>query len=348
MKKISKLFLIPLFGFVFASLSGCSNSKKVKLTYGEVTYQEVHDINYARLNRMIDNKESFMLVVDPLGCGCYQRFINASKDYIKNNHLVLYRILLSDFNGNSTHGIKIVEGYTSFSLFNKGEIQQSIVSNSEEDIMSKKEEFEKYISKYIEKPNIYLVKPDDLDVMYHSENKSLIYYAQNGCGDCNYLFKNFLIDYMRDSDKIMYCCDCDDIGVREFNANHQLINPEAWTNFKDKYGLSNVNNPVYGYATGFVPSFFVVSGTSESTTFHDGAVAYNDKVEDLVITRSYYSQDRLPNLKYNGNLPAIQGKTVTADEVEYGSWSHEAGREAYTTRIKAFLDMYLPQVTYTF
>ncbi len=359
MKKISLLFLTPLLMLSSLSLSSCGkNDNKVKLTYGEVTHQKYHEISYARLNKMIDNKESFLLVVDPKGCSCFSYFMKASEQYIQDNHLLLYYMKVSDFNGNDTKGIKVVEGSTSFSIFNEGVIQQSIASNSSTEIMEKKEKFEEYISQYISKPNMYLVNEDDLDQMYHNSNKSLIYFARNKCEDCSYINGNFLYEYMKNRDEILYVVDGDD-GIREYDESGNLINESEWIAFKQKYGLTADNNPVYGYGNGVVPTFLLVSGDNESTTYHSGAVAFNDtvtKVNDkYLLTNTYYSNERQEHLSYLNGLSSLENKEINHDDVFFydpaetiGTWTKSAAKTSYFERVERFLNTYLPQVTYTF
>ena len=370
MKKVLKLIYLPLLCISFSALSSCSKSDdRVKLTYGEVTHQKYHEISYARLEKMIVNKESFLLVVDPKGCACFSYFMKASEDYIKDNHLVLYYMKVADFNGNENKGIKVVEGSTSFSIFNKGQIQQSIVSNSSTEIMEQKDKFVEYIDKYIRKPNMFLVTPSDLDLMYHSSNKSLIYFARNKCGDCSYINEHFLYDYMHEREDIMYVFDGDE-SIRKYDDAGNLINGDEWNIFKENYGLASVHNPAYdgqativnpkyGFDSGVVPTFLVVSGTTTETTFHSGAVAFNDMVtkvgNEYKVTNTYYSAARTSDLDYLNGLGSLENIPVQKDDVYFydpeetvGLWKQAASADYYFTRVKAFLDTYLPQATYRF
>lgn len=365
MKKVSKLFLIPLMCATFASLSSCSKDNRIKLTYGEVTHQKYHEISYARLEKIISQKESFLLVVDPKGCACFDYFMAASEDYIRDNHFVLYYMKVADFKNNETKGIKIIEGSTSFSIFDQGTIKQSIVSNTSSDIMRDKAKFTEYISKYVRKPNMFLVTPSDLDVIYTNSNKSLIYFGRNTCGDCSYINEHFLYDYMRERDEIMYVLDGDE-SVRRYDESGELINPEEWQEFKAKYGLTSGTNPKYGYGTneegGVVPTFLVVSGTQTTTTYHSGAVAFNDVVtyspekNQFLLTQTYYDYARQADLSYlSRTLTPLQNAIVNKDDIFFfdesqsvGTWKHEASAQHYFVRIKAFLETYLPQITYQF
>ena len=349
MKKISKLFLLPLLCCTFSSLSGCSRSSKtVKLTYGEILHQQYHQISYAKLQQMIDAKESFLLVVDPKGCACFRDFMNASEEYIIKKQLVLYYMTVADFTGNETKGIKVIEGSTSFSIFNKGVIQQSIASNSSENIMKKKADFEEYIDQYITKPNMYFVNAAVALSLYHKEDKSLIYFARNKCGDCSYINQNFLYDYMYERDEILYIVDGDD-GIRKYDEQGNLINPDEWQAFKDVMGLSNKYNPKYGYETGYVPTFLVVSGTESETTYHSGVVAFNETLTqieggDYKMTSNYFSQSRMPYLDYlDETYGALENTIIAKEYVEKGWWPHDASSKVYFPRVQAFLDKYLPQ-----
>lgn len=371
MKRVLKVSLLPLMSVVFGALSGCQRSTNpVQLTYGEIHHQQYHQITYSQLNTMIDNKESFLLVVDPQNCGCFLSFMNASEGFIEENNLVLYYITVADFDGNPSHGIKVVSGNTSFAIFNKGEIEQCIVSNAATEIMRNEEKFVDYVTPYIKKPNMYFVSKNDLDTMYHSNKKSLVYFARNKCGDCTYVNGNFLFDYMREKEQIIYVFDGDDpvTGIRKYDDHNHLINPDEWNTFKEDYGLSPVKNPDYGYevlyhnpnlddAFGVVPTFFVVSGTETSTTFHSGAVAFNDNVVEqnskYVIEQTYYSNERITKLDYLENLSSLEGKEISSEDLDvypgYGAfWKQEKASLEHFPRLQAFLDKYLPQVTFTF
>ena len=359
MKKVSKLFLIPLMCITFGSLTACGKGDdKVKLTYGEVTHQKYHEISYARLTQMIEYKESFLLVCDPKGCSCFSYFMKASEDYIKDNHLVLYYMKVSDFDGKNDYGIKLVNGSTSFSIFNKGKIQQSISSNSSTEVMEKKEKFVEYIDQYVSKPNMYYVVPSDLEKMYKNANKSLIYFGRNRCEDCAYINSHFLYEYMEKREEILYVLDGDDC-IRKYDEDGNLINEQEWKDFKKDYGLTVDNNPKYGFDAGVVPTFLLVSGTETETTYHSGAVAFNDFVEkvgdEYKVTNTYYSNARLNDLTYLNGLGSLEGTTVNKDDIFFfneaetiGTWSKSASASSYFPRVERFLDTYLPIATYRF
>jgi len=368
MKKVSKLFLIPLMCITLGSLTACGKGDdKVKLTFGEVTHQKYHEISYARLTQMIEYKESFLLVCDPKGCSCFSYFMKASEDYIKDNHLVLYYMKVSDFEGKNDYGIKLVNGSTSFSIFNKGKIQQSISSNSSTEVMEKKEKFVEYIDQYVTKPNMYYVVEADLEKMYKNANKSLIYFGRNGCGDCSYINSHFLYEYMEKREEILYVLDGDD-SIRKYDDEGHLINKQEWVNFKIKFGIAADNNPKYGYNTtinsitidqGVVPTFLLVSGNETETTYHSGAVAFNDYVQkvgnEYKVTSTYYSNARLNDLTYLNGLGSLEGTTVNKDDVYFldeeetvGIWNNSASASVHFPRVEKFLDTYLPVATYRF
>ena len=363
MKKVSKLFLIPLMCVTFGSLTACGKTdQKVKPTFGEVTHQKYHEISYARLTQMIEYKESFLLVCDPKGCSCFTYFMKASEDYIKENHLVLYYMKVSDFDGKNDYGIKLVNGSTSFSIFNKGQIQQSISSNSSTEVMEKKEKFVEYISQYVTQPNMYYVVPADLEKMYKNANKSLIYFSRNRCEDCSYINSHFLYEYMEKRDDVLYVLDGDDC-IRKYDDAGNLINKQEWVNFKVNFGIAADNNPKYGYNTtfdqGVVPTFLLVSGNETETTYHSGAVAFNDFVQkvgnEYKITTTYYSNARLNDLTYLNGLGSLEGIPVNKDDVfffdqeeTFGTWNKSASASSYFTRVERFLDTYLPTATYRF
>jgi len=352
MKKISALFLLPLLMGSLLSTTSCSKSGKIKLTFGEVVHQSYRDIYYRDLNQMIDNKESFLLVVDPQGCSCFNEFMRASETYLKDNHYVLYRILMKEFDGNNNYGIKLITGNTTFAIFNAGELSQCITSN-ETKIMRDESEFKSYMDNRVSAPNMYFVNEDYLKLAYHSNDKSVILFERLSCGDCTYIIKNFLIDYMKEKTDFIYVFDGDIVRGSGQTPEEQL----NWTTFKNYYGLSNVNNPDYGYGSGYVPTMFLINGTATETNYISGCVIFNDTLTKdpttgkVKVTETYYSPDRLNKLAYAGNLQPIEGLEVNSleytyyQEYDYYAWDHTAAMKYHQPYLKAFLDYALPKTT---
>ena len=152
----------------------------------------------------------------------------------------------------------------------------------------------------IEFPKCYYVSEANVDSVLASDKTSVIYYKRSGCGDCTYLEPNILKPYIESHESMnnLYVLDCEDWLTLE---NKGQAN-------KDKYGLSNVNNPIYGYNSGYYPYFSLV----ENGQFKSGAEAFNVTIENKVITDSYYSLERADKLQY---LTNVNTKVLTGLEL---------------------------------
>ena len=365
-KKIG--FLLPLFVLGGASLlSSCNKGEKVQLSFGSLSRKEDEktytNISYAQLSSKVSQKESFLLVVDPQGCACFSSFINCSKSYFTNHKMILYRITINELEAQTDKlGINYVSGSTSFVIFKDGVVHQNLISNKNEKQMSNKEEFENYISRVVDDPKMYLLTLDEMDTLYHTNQKSVVYFKRSNCSDCSYVEKDFLFSYMKTAKNNLYVLDCETIGIREYDQHGNLTPTSqiAWNNFKIKYGLAKEKNEKYGYDTGYVPSFYLIEGNQTSTTFLSGAVSYNDSItkqgDKFVVSNTYYSASRKQYLEYANKMEILEGYVVPNNEIEtydfggvpYYSWKHENASKKHNQYLHAFLDDALAKETYHF
>lgn len=342
MKKLGKI-LLPIMCLSLGILSGCKDeektSSKIRLTFGDVNTQDVTDIKIGDLNSLVAQQQSFLFAVSPEGCVCWSEFHPHLSSYIKEHHLICYHMKYKEFEDYaSTYKVVLTKGATTFVVFENGELKVSITSGEKNTTMKKKDEFYSFMDSIIEFPKCYYVSEANVDSILASDKTSVIYYKRSGCGDCTYLEPNILKPYIESHENMnnLYVLDCESWLSLE---NKGQAN-------KDKYGLSKVNNPVYGYNNGYYPYFSLV----ENGQFKSGAEAFNVTIENKVITDSYYSQERADKLQYltNVNTKVLTGLELSdADISSYGGWEHEKALQYYQPLINAFLDYALPQVTCT-
>lgn len=366
--KLSHLILIPL---SISVLTGCGKSNKVEkaeLHYGQMISNSCDAIDYQTLTEKVDNKETFLLTVFAPGCGCWSTFQSVLAQYMEENHVIVYAISYKQFHtpsGESLNnfGMKIKDGYTSFAIFNKGELILDI--NSEKSELKEIETFKKMMSSSVTLPHIFYISKDQVDQLYSSSEKSLLYFARNNCSDCQYFDRNFLDTYQ--SEKNVYILDCEKIGIREYDDQGDLT-PESeakWIQFKADYGLAETNNPTYGYGTGYVPSLYLLHGSGDSAnpkaTFESGITYFNDTVtkdgETFTVTSSYFTSERLTNLQFmegvetkvlkGMNVPTSDMQSIVYKGETYYMWKKEAAARYHTPIAKAFLDWAIPQVTHS-
>ena len=91
-------------------------------------------------------------------------------------------------------------------------------------------------------------------------------------------------------------------------------------------------------------TFIVASSATKIQIKEAVRKLFNVKVENEVITESYYSQERAGNLQYLSN---VSTKVLTGLNIGASSWEHSKALPYYQPLINAFLDYGLAQVTYT-
>lgn len=354
MKKFLMIFSLPFLLTSIGALSSCSTKEKINILFGDKNAVDVQTISFIDLEEKINSENNFMIVVQYSdGCACWrseahpilQRFATETK-------AIVYHIKYDDLRaGGSTFGIKIIEGSVSFAIFEKGKI--NVCLNTRDNPQLKDYSlFKQYMLDTIYLPKIYYINQTDLENIYKSEEKSIVYFTRTKCGDCGYLNENFLPNWNKSHQNYIrpiYAIDCYQPGI--YLDQYNNVDSEQWNIFKGKYGLTSSTNPTYGYETGFVPTFFLVEGSNISTTYLNGIVVYNDSVTKLEenkyqVNRSYFTEDRLQNLKYIDDSiknKIIQGLNLNNEDVDvypsgYISWKHESAQKYHDPLMEKFLD----------
>lgn len=351
MKK--KLLILPLslLSLSLINLAGCSNNSKIHLVFGDLTTNEVTTISYNKLKEKVDSEETFLLAIQYSDhCACWQSEAKpVIEKYISEKHVICYHIKLEELEANNnTFGIKIVTGNSSFAVFENGQVKNTITTK-DDNTLKNYSTFESYMNELVVLPKFYYVNKDFVDELYKKDEKNVIYYSRSTCGDCGYLDSHYLKEWSKnnpDYARKIYVLDCDQPGIR-LDENNQ-VNKEQWQKFKDDYGMSTVNNPTYGYDTGYVPTFLLIQGSNEGVKYLSGAVAFNDSVEasdgKYVVTNSYYTSERLNNLKYidiSVDQKVLKGMELGSADVNdngtYVMWKHESAEKYHNIFVERFL-----------
>ena len=101
------------------------------------------------LNKLINNKESFVLFIYQPACITSSNFEQILYDYLETNHISIYKIPFSDIKNTTLS--KSVKYYPSFAIFNNGKLIDYLDANSDEDLeyYESKEGFEKWFTNYV-------------------------------------------------------------------------------------------------------------------------------------------------------------------------------------------------------
>lgn len=361
--KIRSLLLLPLL-FSATSLAGCNGVKeKINIQYGQTISNDVEYITYDELSSMFNGKKTFMVTVYAKTCSCWSMFHAVLNQYISENHIRVFAVDYDSFHAKDgksldNFGLNIESGYTSFAIIEKGQIRENLKSGKEK-LFKNSDSFKQYIEEKIILPKAFYVSLDNVRSLFESEETSLLYFARSNCGDCSYLDSHVLDEYKLTNR--LYILDCEKLGIRQYDEEGKLT-PESqalWNQFKIDYYLASNNNSDYGFDTGYVPTLFLLKGnpSTKTPTILSGSVYFNDTLtidgEKLVVSDTYYTNERLPKLEYlhayNG-INVLKGLEVPKENaVSYGGnyyWDQDAASAYHTPLVKLFLEYSLPKVTH--
>lgn len=365
MKKRS-LLLLPLLASPMFLSSCWLNIQKATLTYGTYCTQTLDTLvelsTNELYNRLYNENEVLILATynDSYSedCLCWTTFQNVIVNYINKYHeqIFIYNTKNADetikdlrisFYEDSEPGLHIYNGKKEMARFYYPKMQDKKMF---EDLTG--EYTHKKIHEYINEPSIYAVNKQALDdKITAQESDFAVLFMRSGCGDCKYVIPNVIIPYINKNklsknilffDLQLYYDLSKESEVEEEQRQYQAL--------KDYYGLSEITNEKYGYGQGVVPTIqFYAKGVLK-----DATVYFNDSIsqkEDgsFYVSKSYYSESRLPNLAYLKNSQAttvLEGMSISAEnalQTKSGGyyWSQSDAAKYHTPLLKAFLDYYL-------
>ncbi len=330
MNKILKLLLVLV--VVFVCVSGCSckdnnDDDKVRLQIGDMNAQTYEIISETKLNKMIDNEENFLLFVYQEGCYGCRLFKPILESAIKERHLKVYAVEIWSLSRD--HSLTDIIEYTpTIVLYEKGEVETYSDPDKNSSYFGSKDGFLSFLDKYTRMPTLYYIDKNGLDEKIANGDDFIVYYSRKSCEDCSYLNRNYLKEYLDDNYKTkhFYILETDAEGIRLRDGQYD---ENQWVDFKNQYGLSNVNNSL-GHGVGYVPTLQYYSNgqiKEMMVYFNDGEYVENsDGSYSIVINNSYYNDN-----------PYI-GQTILASEYRGKLESF------YNHKLKQFLDINLKKV----
>ena len=361
-KKFLVLLGIPL---LFYSLTSCSDTNGT-LTYGTYLEQDLNSLktlnNDELVNKTKNDKETFLLATYQSSysedCLCWSTFLNVIVKYSNEYHEVFY-LYDTQSKDDSVSNLKIesFSDSTPCLYIFKGEkqlVKYSYKNNKDKDLFedTSLKLLDKSIHKYVHKPYMFYVDKNYLVESLSKTKEVGVLFMRNGCSDCSYVIPNVLIPYINDHSFAK------DIWVFDMQYYYDLRNDETaseeekgqYKALKDQYGLSTTSNQTYGYQQGVVPTLQYYS----EGVLKDATVFFNDVVgqkEDgsFFVSDSYYTSERLPNLRYMkgfGKDSVLKDKAISSENVgqtKSGNyyWMQKDAAKYHTPILKAFLDYYM-------
>ena len=142
MKKIFVLILVSLL------LVGCSG--KIKLEdkyYGKSKYI---DLDYSKVDDLIESKENFVIFIYQPMCTMSSSFEVLLDEYMKKSKISVYKMSFTDMKKTSLKDT--VKFYPSFIIFKDGEVVDFLDADSDEDTKKYKEldAFKEWFESYVE------------------------------------------------------------------------------------------------------------------------------------------------------------------------------------------------------
>lgn len=319
--------------------NGKKDDNKIILDFGQFNSTGVTQIDSIEFQTLADDAKlgNFMFVVSSTRCICWKEFKPLIEKYIKENNMICYEIPYNLFSELApTYKMIVSSATTTLAIFENGQVKYTLKSGVNEE-MDDYKKLEKFLNATVAKPGCYLVNEEDINTIKNSDKSAVIYYEKSECGDCTYINPRMLRTYVKNHKdmKPIYVLD-----------GQSWVGKENYQDKKDEFGLSTVNNPTYGYDTGYFPYFSYM----ENGEYKSGCVIFNDTIEGNTVTNSYFTTERVKNLEYTKTV--IQGKQLAEDDIksfeEFTSWKQDSAAKVYEPILNDFLNYYLPKTTFTF
>lgn len=332
---IKKIFsYICTFIFAVLLIGGCSCKKdkdngKASLGIGDMNVTNYIDIDWDEYDSKISNKDSFIFFVYSSSCSACKAFKPKLASVIQEKHIYVYGIDL-DKNSNNHKILKTIEYTPTIIIYKEGTKVFQTISDNDYKYLDTKESFVELLDKYTNMPTLYYINKEQLKEKITNKENFIIYYSRSSCGDCKYLNKNYMKEYLKSNynSKTFYIIETDAEGIR---YNNEVYDATQWQSFKDEFGLSNAINTTYGHGAGYVPTLQYY----ENGEIKDMMVYFNDFNEGVENADGSYSVT-IDNSYYTDN-PYIN---QTLDYSEYQTKL----APFYNSKLKTFLDTNLAKV----
>ena len=361
-KKYLVLLGVPL---LLASLIGCSSTKGF-LTYGSYISQDINSLkiltNEELINKTKNEGETFLLATYQSqyseSCFCWSTFLNVIVSYNNEYHENIYlydaqrqdstisNLKIESFS-DSTPCLYIFKGERQLAKYSyKNKKDKGLFEDTSLKLLNTR------IHQVVKKPVLYFVDKSYLENNLNKSKGVSVLFMRSGCGDCSYVLPNVIIPYINSKSLSK------NIWLFDMQSYYDLRNDEAaseeekgqYKALKNQYGLSVSSNQTYGYQEGVVPTLQYY----EDGILKDATVYFNDVISQkddgtFYISDSYYTNERLPNLKYlkNSKIDSVlKDKTISTDSIGITKsgmhyWMQKDAAKYHTPILEAFLDYYL-------
>lgn len=342
-------------------ISSCNGSGdgKIALYYVDKSLSDVVTLSDdGQLASLVESKSNFVIAVPGNDhCSCWSGFHNGVLiPYIKDTGVTIYSMALSTFK-DEDYGIDLRDDRPTLAIFHYGKLVYNRVYSESDYIFSHIQYFTDWFTQVVNIPKIIKISKEELESFYHGSTPFNVYFGRSDCPDCEYFAKNDLANYIesKSPSKTIYYIDLNVQGIMLDNSLE--VDKTQYQEFKDTFGMSTVNNPIFGYNGGYVPTLIYVEPNGELPTaanqvIKSGIVIYNDSISKnkenkYIVSSSYFTSTREASLTYlssfNGtkvlqNL-VLQDSQVT-DYGEFIKWNYDNATTYFRPLVYAYLDSY--------
>ena len=345
MKKLS--FILPLLAIPL--LTGCDgNSTPAQLTYGTYRDTEAVYLSSSDFTTHVENNENFLLAIYPKDstCSCWRNFSRVIKETMTEDHLLIYSFHAEDVDDNPV--MKEIGGFNNrkdaptFYIVKDKKIAKYYNFSSSSGFFKNKDVFMEELSTHIKKPKMYYISLEGLDEKLANKDSFSIFYARNKCSDCNFVIPHTLSPYLSTLDETKK-----DLYVVDLQSYYEGDKAE-YQEIKDKYLLSEKNNPELGLGNGVIPTFqYYKEGSLYDMCIYANDGALTKEGDYYYAKNSYYNETRLAKFHY---LDGVETKDLTKVQIkeeettkddEKVEWDIEYSSVYYDPILKGFLNTYL-------
>ena len=194
----------------------------------------------------------------------------------------------------------------SIAVYERGKLKiQSVYLRDDRMMFKSYSKFREFIDNNVILPKMYYVEKDILDSYIAQDKEFNLYVARSACGDCNAVTTDVLFEWNQNVETVndqLYVFDIQiyypinpGSGATEEQKAKYEEDLRIYQDIKDTYGLSEKNNPTFGYSTGMVPTFQRRKGN----TVKDMIVVLNDSVDkENSKVKSYFTSERVGQMSF--------------------------------------------------
>ena len=245
---------------------------------------------YAQLQALVDQEETFILMIGNATCGCTVEFLPVMRDWIDQFNVPTYYLeyTLLSYQTDKFDIPLVNTNVPIITIFDSGELAYSrtyhLSKSSENALFYDLALLTAWFEDRIILPNFVFLTKANFDDLFTVNQNMIIYFGRRTCPDCTYAFNTFMKPFLKANQSIPTIYGIDVLDNNLWLPETGNLTP-GWETFKTDYGMNNVLNTTFGYATGFVPTFMYIETNGETikdnpSIIKDMIVTYNDSSRD--------------------------------------------------------------------